>query len=65
MQLFDLICFDTFNVYICCILRWPWVLVSLRPQVQLQIILEPDNLPDYVSVSYDCTCDNSLRKFLV
>ena len=30
-----------------------WVLVSLGTQVQLQIILDPDYLPDYLSVSYD------------
>ena len=28
-------------------------LVSLRTQVRLPIILEPDSLPDYLSVSYD------------
>ena len=30
-----------------------WVLVSSGTQVQLEIILEPDYLPDYLSVSYD------------
>ena len=30
-----------------------WVLVSSRTQVQPQIILDPDYLPDYPSVSYD------------
>ena len=30
-----------------------WVLVSLGTQVQLQVILDPDYLPDYPSVSYD------------
>ena len=30
-----------------------WVLVSSRTQVQLQMILEPGYLPDYLSVSYD------------
>ena len=30
-----------------------WVLVSSRTQVQLQIILDPDNLPDYLSISCD------------
>ena len=30
-----------------------WVLVSLGSQVQLQIILDPDYLPDYLSISYD------------
>ena len=30
-----------------------WVLVSSRSQVQRQIILNPDYLPDYLSVSYD------------
>ena len=30
-----------------------WVLVSSGAQVQLQIILVPDYLPDYFSVSYN------------
>ena len=30
-----------------------WVLESLEPQVQPQIIFDPDYLPDYLSVSYD------------
>ena len=30
-----------------------WVLVSLGTQVQPSIKLDPDYLPDYVSVSYD------------
>ena len=30
------------------------VLVSSGTQVQSQIILDPDYLPDYLSVSYDC-----------
>ena len=30
-----------------------WVLVSLGTQVQPQKILDPDYLPDYLSVSYD------------
>ena len=30
-----------------------WVLVSSEAQVQPQITLEPDYLPDYISVSYD------------
>ena len=30
-----------------------WVLVSLGTQVQPQIILDPDYLPDYLSVSND------------
>ena len=29
-----------------------WILVSSRTQVQQQIILDPDYLPDYLSVSY-------------
>ena len=29
-----------------------WVLVSLGTHVQLQVILDPDYLPDYLSVSY-------------
>ena len=36
-----------------------WVLVSSGTQVQLQIILELDYLPDYLSASYDYdTVDN-------
>ena len=30
-----------------------WILVSSETQVQPQIILDPDYLPDYLSVSYD------------
>ena len=30
-----------------------WVLVSSGTQVQPQIILDPDYLPDYLYVSYD------------
>ena len=30
-----------------------WVLISSGTQVQPQIILDPDYLPDYLSVSYD------------
>ena len=30
-----------------------WVLVSSGTQVQSQIILDPDYLPDYLDVSYD------------
>ena len=30
-----------------------WVLVFSGTQVQPQIILDPDYLPDYLSVSYD------------
>ena len=35
-----------------------WVLVSLGTQVQPQIILEPDYLPDYLSVSYNYAKNN-------
>ena len=31
-----------------------WVLVSSGTQVQPQVILDPDYLPDYLPVSYDC-----------
>ena len=31
----------------------PWVLVSSGTQVQSQVILDLDYLPDYISVSYD------------
>ena len=30
-----------------------WVLVSSGTQVQPQVMLDPDCLPDYLSVSYD------------
>ena len=30
-----------------------WVLVSSGTQIQPQIILDPDYLPDYLSISYD------------
>ena len=30
-----------------------WVLVSSGTQVQTQVILDPNYLPDYLSVSYD------------
>ena len=30
-----------------------WILVSSGTQVQLQVILDPDYLPDYLSVFYD------------
>ena len=32
-----------------------WVLVSSGTQIQPQMILDPDYLPDYLSVSYDYT----------
>ena len=35
-----------------------WVLVSSGTQVQPQIILDPDYLPDYLSVSYDYGINN-------
>ena len=35
-----------------------WVLVSWGTQVQPQIILDPDDLPDYLSVSYDMALTN-------
>ena len=31
-----------------------WVLVSSGTQVQPQVMLDPDYLPNYLSVSYDC-----------
>ena len=37
-----------------------WVLVSSGTQVQPQVILDPDYLPDYLSVSYDYDCDDFL-----
>ena len=35
-----------------------WVLVSSGTQAQAQIILDPDYLPDYLSVSYDYNLRN-------
>ena len=32
-----------------------WTLVSIETQVRPQIILDPDYLPDYLSVSYGYT----------
>ena len=40
-----------------------WVLVSSGTRVQPQIILDPDYLPDYLSVSYDY--DLNLKNFQV
>ena len=34
-----------------------WVLVSSGTQVQPQVILDPDCLPNYLSVSYDYVCN--------
>ena len=39
-----------------------WVLVFSGTQVQPQIILDPDYLPDYLSVSYDYSLN---KTFLV
>ena len=39
-----------------------WALVSSGTQVQLYIILDPDCIPDYPSVSYDyATAENLLQ----
>ena len=35
-----------------------WVLVSSETQVQPQIILDPDYISDYLSVSYDYELNN-------
>ena len=40
-----------------------WVLVSSGSQAQLQIILDPDYLPEYLSVSYDY--EQNLEKFVI
>ena len=39
-----------------------WVLVSSESQVQPQKILEPDYLPEYLSVSYDYDFYNHVKK---
>ena len=41
-----------------------WVLVSSGTQVQPQIILDPDYLPDYLSVSYDYASSNLITEQL-
>ena len=41
-----------------------WVQVFSGTQVQPQIILEPDYLPDYISVSYDYGFKNRLLELL-
>ena len=38
-----------------------WILVSLGTQVQLQIIPDPDYLPDDLSVSYDYDWNKGLQ----
>ena len=38
-----------------------WVLVSSGTQIQPQMILDPEYLPDYLSVSYDCNVIKILR----
>ena len=45
-----------FNNMQCLHLMYPevdWVLVSSRTQIQSQMILDPDYLPDYFFVSHD------------
>ena len=46
-----------------------WVLVSFGTQVQPQIIIDPDYLPDYISVSYDYNVNmqsyNSWKRMLI
>ena len=39
-----------------------WVLVSSGAQVQPQIILDPDYLPDYISVFYDYEIIDALQQ---
>ena len=41
-----------------------WVLVSSGTQVQPQVILDPDYLPDYLSVSYDYDVNDFLQLYL-
>ena len=38
-----------------------WVLVSLGTQVQPQVILDPNYLPDYLSVSYDYVWNRTIE----
>ena len=39
-----------------------WVLVSSGTQVQPQIILHPDYLPDWLPVSYHYAANNNIHK---
>ena len=41
-----------------------WVLVSSGTQVQPQLILEPDYLPGYLSISYDYVDFVSIENFI-
>ena len=38
-----------------------WVLVSSGTHVQRQVILDPDYIPDYVSVSYNYMAPGSIN----
>ena len=40
-----------------------WALVSSGTQVQPQIMLDPDNFPDYLSVSYDYDAKMPMPRF--
>ena len=42
-----------------------WELVSPRTQVRLQIIIDPDYLPDYLFVSYDMEISKSFKSTLM
>ena len=53
----------TFRHILCLHLMYAevaWVLVASGTQVQPQVILNPDYLPDYLSVSYDYGLTQSL-----
>ena len=58
----------TFRYIYCLHLMYAevaWVLVSSGTQVQPQILLDPDYLPDYLSISYDnVNTENLLRREL-
>ena len=42
-----------------------WVLVSSGTQVQPQVILNPNYLPDYLSVSYDSVRNDNLYIYYI
>ena len=56
---FDHSDFPAHSMFTSDVAEVAWVLVSSGTQVQPQVILDPDYLPDYLSVSYDYGSGNS------
>ena len=56
---FDHSDFPAHSMFTSDVAEVAWVLVSSGTQVQPQVILDPDYLPDYLSVSYeyDISCN--------